>query len=75
MRLDSCEKTLIEGNIISLADANQVHYLFSRNVGAFNNLSAAGMALPLSEDVGGGVFKRTDTLEDKVQDGLLMSLS
>jgi len=76
-RLGSFENTLIEGNLISLADPNLIHHFTSRNVSAFNNRTPDGTGLPLFDDTGGGgagPFQREDNLEDEIQDALVLSL-
>jgi len=75
-RLSSAQDTLVEGNLIGIVDPHVMHYLKSRNVSAFNNLTPAGAAVPLTEDTSGfgATFERRDTLEDTINDALVLSL-
>jgi len=70
------ENALIEGNVIGLADEHLIHHVRGRNVNAFNNRTPSGDTLPIYEDFGGGSgpFERQDSLEDKINDALCLSL-
>ena len=77
LRALSLQDTLVEGNVIGLADPNLIQYVASENVNAFGNQFPNGSPIPLFEDtVGGGTgpFRKNDSLEDKVQDALLFAL-
>ena len=75
-RLSSAQDTLVEGNLIGIVDPNVMHYVKSRNVSGFNNLTPAGAPVPLTEDTSGfgATFEPRSTLDDKIGDALLFSL-
>lgn len=78
INLYSAENMLVESNLIGIADPWLVRHGESRNVSAFNNRTPAGEALPLIEDTSGfgdtSTFEKRDTLEDKINDALFLSL-
>ena len=74
----SSEQVLVEGNLVGLADAHLLTYSRSRsrNVNAFNNLTTAGVEIPLYAEINGPplAYEQEDSLEDKVREALLFSL-
>ena len=49
-------------------------YNGSRNFSAFGNQALAGAPLSFFEDVGGGAFEGQDSLEDKINDAITLSM-
>jgi len=77
LRLGSFDNTMIDGNLVGMSNAHSIHYMNSGTVNAFNNRIPNGSTVPLFEDVGGGAvgaWEKQDSLEDKINDSVVMAL-
>ena len=76
LRVDSADKSIVDGNLVGLKNPNSIHYLHSNQVKAFNNLTPSGATIEASEDLSNqmGPFVKKPGLESAIEDALIFAL-